>query len=297
MPTRDRRKRTSRIRGCNHKTSHFTFRGDTAVARHCVGCGAPLTLGHANEPEIDVRAAEIAQDLDQLGQVVVLVMPCPSGFTGPLTSRVERDGWNAHSVGETPYDDEFAGFLARDWLVYPSGEDWSAELVARIAPTHPAIAARLKREQAERDESCPVDTRTVSNLVHGIVAAGGSLPYSGTSEDGSCAVASASPEVEPPRTAADYEASRAADPDLRDEDDEPDVAVADDLAGAARALNAEITGQPRSWPPHTGCDPEAVRLEPAPSDEAEQLDRIDQGVPGPVEHVRLVDIAEHRGEL
>lgn len=261
MTTRKKKRTTRTPKGCNHKLDKYVWRGDVAVARFCAtpqsdgvfGCGAVLSLGEASEPLLDVRVGELVQDLYQLG--IDALAANPPGFTGSLVTPREYGGRSAHTMDvSTVSDEELAGFIARDWMFGSpeDGEDWPADLVDRIAATHPAIAAALK----QREDDAELD-------------------------------------------AMEYEVTRAADPDPRDEDDlpelggEPDVthlldgidqadptppdeidlphptAVADDMAGAARRLNAELAAgatdqPPGSWPPRAGCDPDAIDpLEPA----------------------------------
>jgi hypothetical protein len=246
------KKRTTRTpEPCNHKLDKYVWRGDNAVARVCAvpqsdgvfGCGAVLSLGESNDEPFEVQIEMRAVDLESAER---------AGEWTEVAEEFEVEGWLDLGEGLAAAGTDLgscAGWLARQ--IYPvhvdhfpealAGEDWPVELVARIAPTHPAIAAALKLRQAKQE-------------------------------------AARAAELD----AMEYEVTRDAEPDPRDEEpgvldgiDQADpappheidlphpAAVADDMADAARTLNAELAAgasdqPPRSWPPHTGCDPDSV---------------------------------------
>ncbi len=158
-PTRPRRAAAK----CQHRNHLFATRAggvlvsaDGAETTVCAGCKAVgvAALGPANDPAVDVRAAEIAQDVTALGDKA-LKPYAPRGFTGPLTTHNERvDGWIMHdaglAAGDPVFDEEASPEAQSGWLarqIYPAHEPHDAEHVGLDGWTR-ALIARVCRDHA-----------------------------------------------------------------------------------------------------------------------------------------------------
>jgi len=113
---------------CKHETVSITWDASgRELAHRCstsFGCGAFLPLGPANDDDpavaVEIRAAEIVQDVTALGIDVVFDATVPRGFTGELMTLYEQNGWLLHSWGDFPgdsaviVDQQWSGWLARE---------------------------------------------------------------------------------------------------------------------------------------------------------------------------------------
>lgn len=254
---------TRKPKPCNHKLDKYVWRADRAVARVCAtpredgvfGCGAVLPLGPSDNAAAEVQIEIRAVDLESAKR---------AGEWPEVAEEFETAGWLDHADGVTAAGTDLgslAGWLARQ--IYPAhvahdaeglaGEDWPADLITRIAPTHPAIAAA---QEAAR-------TAELDAMECEVTRDGDPDPRDDDEPELAVdGIDQAEPEPMP-------EVALAEQVDIHDAPTDvaaPLVAVADDLAGAARTLNADlaVADQPaRSWPPNTGCDPDAIDpLEP-----------------------------------
>jgi hypothetical protein len=92
----------------------------------CIDCGAWLSLGHSDEHaseavEIEIRAAELAADLDEADRLCDWTMANES-FVG-LTAFEERRGWSMAESNMQNHSNAWqSGYLARVIATHEGGE-------------------------------------------------------------------------------------------------------------------------------------------------------------------------------